>query len=160
MTTTMSDRSVFDVLARSTTRRGFLRTGGMAALAGGVLAACKPSGGGGATQTAKTTPGQTGGTMGANDTAAGSATAAAGAMDAMHEKGIKAFPAKTAGLGNQLLKPTMDKNVKVFELTAKKIQWETEPGHMVEAWAYNDQVPGPQIRVAEGDRVRVILHNQ
>ena len=49
--------------------------------------------------------------------------------------------------------------VKVFELTAKKIQWETEPGHIVEAWAYNDQVPGPQIRVTQGDRVRVILHN-
>ena len=45
--------------------------------------------------------------------------------------------------------------MKVFELTAKKIQWETEPGQMVEAWAYNDQVPGPQIRVREGDRVRV-----
>ena len=50
--------------------------------------------------------------------------------------------------------------MKVYELTAKKIQWETEPGHMVEAWAYNDQVPGPQIRVTSGDRVKVILHNQ
>jgi FtsP/CotA-like multicopper oxidase with cupredoxin domain len=50
--------------------------------------------------------------------------------------------------------------VKVFEITASKIQWETEPGKLVEAWAYNGQVPGPQIRVKEGDRVRVILHNQ
>ena len=78
-------------------------------------------------------------------------------MDAMHEKGIKAFPAKTAGLGNQLMAPKIVNGVKVFELTAKKIQWETEPGHLVEAWAYNDQVPGPQIRVTEGDRVRVDL---
>src|SRR4029077_877289 len=85
---------------------------------------------------------------------------AADAMDAMHEKGVKSFPAKTAGKGNQLMTPRMDGGVKVYELTAKKIQWETEPGHMVEAWAYNDQVPGPQIRVREGDRVRVILHNQ
>ena len=54
----------------------------------------------------------------------------------------------------------MDNGVKVFELTAKKIQWETEPGRLVEAWAYNDQVPGPQIRVREGDRVRVVLHNK
>ena len=85
-----------------------------------------------------------------------SPAAAADAMDAMHEKGIKAFPAKTAGQGQPAARSRGWTNgVKVFELTAKKIQWETEPGQMVEAWAYNDQVPGPQIRVREGDRVRV-----
>jgi FtsP/CotA-like multicopper oxidase with cupredoxin domain len=50
--------------------------------------------------------------------------------------------------------------VKVFHLTASKIQWETEPGKKVEAWAYNGQVPGPQIRMREGDRVRVVLKNE
>jgi FtsP/CotA-like multicopper oxidase with cupredoxin domain len=153
----MSD--TFDLLEKTTTRRRFLREGGLAALAAGALTACKPEAKAPAAA-ATAAPQQTGGTMGPHDTAAGSATSAADAMDAMHEKGIKAFPAKTAGMGNQLLKPTMDKGVKVFELTAKKIQWETEPGKMVEAWAYNDQVPGPMIRVKEGDRVRVILHNQ
>ena len=34
------------------------------------------------------------------------------------------------------------------------------PGQMVEAWAYNGQVPGPQIRVKQGDRVRVNLTNK
>jgi FtsP/CotA-like multicopper oxidase with cupredoxin domain len=102
-----------------------------------------------------------GGTMGPHDTSAGAAAmATAEAMDAMHEKGIKAFPAKTVGAGNQRLAPKIDKGVKVFEITAKKIQWEKEPGRVVEAWAYNEQVPGPQIRVREGDRVRVILHNE
>src|SRR5439155_14204867 len=71
-----------------------------------------------------------------------------------------AFPAKTAGKGNQLLKPRLDDGVKVFELTAKKIQWETQPGQLVEAWAFNGQLPGPQIRVTEGDRVRFILKNE
>jgi FtsP/CotA-like multicopper oxidase with cupredoxin domain len=85
---------------------------------------------------------------------------AADEMDAMHEKGVKAFPAKTAGKGNQLLAPRIDKGVKVYDITARKIQWETEPGKMVEAWAYNDQVPGPQIRVREGDRVRMIVKNE
>lgn len=82
-------------------------------------------------------------------------------MDAMHEKGVKAFPAKTQGKGNQPLEPRLDRldrGAKVYELTAKPIKWETEPGKFVDAWAYNDQVPGPQIRVREGDRVRVILH--
>ena len=81
-------------------------------------------------------------------------------MDAMHEKGIKAFPAETRGKGNQVLKPRLEKGVKVFDLIAEEIEWETEPGRKVKAWAYNGQVPGPQIRVKEGDRVRVILHNE
>ena len=84
----------------------------------------------------------------------------ADAMDAMHEEGIKAFPAKTAGKGNQLLAPRMESGVKVFELTAEEIEWEVEPGKKVKAWAYNGQVPGPQIRVREGDRVRVMLHQR
>jgi FtsP/CotA-like multicopper oxidase with cupredoxin domain len=81
-------------------------------------------------------------------------------MDAMHEKGVKAFPAKTEGKGNQLLKPRMEKGVKVFDLTAEEIQWEVEPGRKAKAWAYNGQVPGPQIRVREGDRVLVNLTNK
>ena len=78
----------------------------------------------------------------------------------MHEAGIKAFPAKTEGKGNQLLEPKVVGGVKVYEVTASQMQWETAPGQKVEAWAYNEQVPGPQIRVREGDRVRVILHNK
>jgi manganese oxidase len=84
----------------------------------------------------------------------------ADAMDAMHEKGVKAFPAKTEGKGNQLLKPRLVGGVKVYELTAREMQWEVEPGKKVLAWAFNDQVPGPQIRVREGDRIRVIVNNE
>jgi FtsP/CotA-like multicopper oxidase with cupredoxin domain len=89
-----------------------------------------------------------------------SARQQADAMDAMHEKGIKAFPARTEGKGNQLMEARLDKGVKIFELTAEEIQWETEPGRKVKAWAYNGQVPGPQIRVREGDRVRIRLVNK
>jgi manganese oxidase len=81
-------------------------------------------------------------------------------MDAMHEKGIKAFPAKTEGKGNQPLAPRIEMGVKVYNLTAEEVQWEVEPGRKVKAWAYNGQVPGPQIRVREGDRVRVNLTNK
>jgi FtsP/CotA-like multicopper oxidase with cupredoxin domain len=80
-------------------------------------------------------------------------------MDAHHEKGVKAFPAKTEGLGGQRLQPRLDGDVKVFELTCGKVQWEVEPGKRVEAFAYNGVVPGPEIRVVEGDTVRVILTN-
>src|SRR3954471_8412924 len=81
-------------------------------------------------------------------------------MDAMHERGVKAFPATTEGKGNQLLKPRLEKGVKVYDLSSEEIQWEVEPGRKVKAWAYNRQVPGPQIRVREGDRVRVNLTNK
>ena len=86
--------------------------------------------------------------------------AAANAMDAAHEKGVKAFPAKTAGQGNQLLEPRAEKGVKIYELTTEELQWEVAPGQSVKAWAYNGQVPGPQIRVTEGERVRIQLTNK
>jgi manganese oxidase len=80
-------------------------------------------------------------------------------MDAHHEKRVKAFPAKTTGQGNQPLAPKMDGDVKVFELTTSKVKWEIEPGKFVDAWVYNQQLPGPEIRVTEGDKVRVVLRN-
>ncbi|HEU4642019.1 MAG TPA: copper oxidase [Gemmatimonadaceae bacterium] len=73
---------------------------------------------------------------------------------------MKAFPAKTAGKGNQPIAPRIEKGVKIFDLTTKKVQWEVEPGRMVEAWTYNGMVPGPQIRVREGDRIRINLKNE
>jgi FtsP/CotA-like multicopper oxidase with cupredoxin domain len=81
-------------------------------------------------------------------------------MDAAHEARAKAFPAKTQGLGGQPYQPKLIGGVKVFEVTTKAVQWEVEPGVRREAFAYNGQVPGPTIRVTEGDRVRVILKNE
>jgi FtsP/CotA-like multicopper oxidase with cupredoxin domain len=89
-----------------------------------------------------------------------SARARADAMDAMHEKGVKAFPAKTRGKGNVLMQPRVTGGVKVYDLTCSEVDWEVEPGRSVKAWAYNGQVPGPQIRVREGDRVRVNVRNE
>ena len=84
----------------------------------------------------------------------------ADAMDAMDEAGVKAFPAATAGRGCQPLAPKVVGGVKVFELTCREIDWEVTPGQKARALAYNDQVPGPMIRVTEGDRVRIVLHNR
>ena len=50
--------------------------------------------------------------------------------------------------------------VREFVLTAEEIDWEIMPGATVRAWAYNGQVPGPEIRVREGDLVRIILRNE
>ena len=83
-------------------------------------------------------------------------------MDAHHEAGVKAFLAgkETTTKGNQVLAPKMDGDVKVFELTSSVIQWEYVKGQKAEAWAYNEQVPGPLIRVTEGDKVRVVITNK
>jgi FtsP/CotA-like multicopper oxidase with cupredoxin domain len=81
-------------------------------------------------------------------------------MDAMHEQGVKSFPAKTAGLGGQPLDYTMDGEVKVFDLTCEVVTWEHNVGQTVEAWTYNGVVPGPEIRVTEGDKVRFNVTNK
>jgi plastocyanin len=71
------------------------------------------------------------------------------------------FPAETAGRGNVVLEPTiLDDGTKQWELTASVFEWETEPGVVVEAWGYNEMVPGPQLRAEVGDRVRIVLHNE
>jgi FtsP/CotA-like multicopper oxidase with cupredoxin domain len=71
------------------------------------------------------------------------------------------FPAKTESRGNQVLEPkVLEDGTKQWELTTSVIQWETEPGTVLEAYAYNGMVPGPQLHAAVGDKVRVILHNQ
>lgn len=81
-------------------------------------------------------------------------------MDASYMAGVTAFPAKTASLGGQPLEPQLVDGVKVFELTASVFDWEVAPGEIKEAWGYNGQVPGPEIRVQLGDQIRVIFHNQ
>jgi plastocyanin len=47
-----------------------------------------------------------------------------------------------------------------FTLVAEEFDWEIMPGVTVRAWGYNGQTPGPEIRVGEGDRVRITLVNR
>ncbi len=71
------------------------------------------------------------------------------------------FPAETEGRGNIILEPEIQADgVLQWELTASVIEWETEPGTFVEAYAYNGMVPGPQLRAEVGDRIRIIFHNE
>jgi hypothetical protein len=90
----MSNRRFVDLFDRTTSRRRFLREGGLAAVFAGVATACKqesakaPA----AAQTSPPASGQTGGTMGPHDTSSGAAAlAAAESMDAMHEKASRPF---------------------------------------------------------------------
>ena len=56
--------------------------------------------------------------------------------------------------------PQVIDGVKVFTLDAEPVQWELIPGKTVTAWGYNGQVPGPEIWVNEGDKVRVNFTNK
>jgi hypothetical protein len=58
------------------------------------------------------------------------------------------------------LKPVMDGDVKVFRLTIDELELKIdELKPTVAAVGYNKQVPGPTIRVTEGDKLRVIFTN-
>lgn len=81
-------------------------------------------------------------------------------MDAIMVESMLAFPAETEGKGNQILEPEiLPDGTKKFVLEASIIDWEVAPGQIVEGWAYNGQIPGPQIIVDVGDKVQVELTN-
>lgn len=61
--------------------------------------------------------------------------------------------------GDQPLAPQIVDGVKVFNLDVSLIKWNILPGVQVAAYAFNHQVPGPRIRITEGDRVRFIVKN-
>lgn len=150
---------------QAVTRRRFLGALGLAGVGAG-LAACAPADAvrsAAATSTAAANSAH-GSTMASPAAMASTATMSAAQtndeMDAMAEARVKAFPAKTEGLGGQPLAPKMDGDTKVFELTAQAVKWEVEPGKRVAAFAYNGVIPGPEIRVTEGDKVRVVLKNE
>jgi FtsP/CotA-like multicopper oxidase with cupredoxin domain len=82
-------------------------------------------------------------------------------MSAAMDATIAEFPAETEGSGNQVLEPEVKADgTKVFELTAEVVEWEIEPGELVEAWTYNGMVPGPRLHADVGDDVEIVVHNE
>jgi len=49
--------------------------------------------------------------------------------------------------------------IREIRLEAREISWELAPGKRIKAMAYNGQIPGPELRLKEGERVRIILKN-
>jgi FtsP/CotA-like multicopper oxidase with cupredoxin domain len=83
-------------------------------------------------------------------------------MDAaMDERALRFVNEPKGTFGGTRLEPTMlADGTKEFDLTAAIVDWEVEPGKIVKAWTYNGMVPGPEIKVDVGDKVRVVLHNE
>ena len=87
----------------------------------------------------------------------GSSPSMADHMAAAPRAGV---PDATATRGGRPLAHTVDGDTWVFRLTAKPVKWEILPGTRVTAWSYNGTVPGPEIRVPYGQKVRVVVTNE
>lgn len=84
-------------------------------------------------------------------------------MDKLHDEAVKIFLdniGKNETFWRKPIEYTMDGDVKVFNLVCQEIQWETMPGTVFPAMAYNGTVPGPEIRITEGDKVRIVVKNE
>jgi len=62
--------------------------------------------------------------------------------------------------GGQPLEFREENGIKVFELTTKAVQWPILDDVSGAAFTYNGTVPGPMIRVTEGDQVRIVVKNE
>ena len=49
--------------------------------------------------------------------------------------------------------------VKEFHLMAEPVKTEFLPGKKVDTWGFNGSCPGPTIEVNEGDKIRIMFHN-
>ncbi len=78
------------------------------------------------------------------------------AMEAISDKGV---PTASLEAGLQELSFKMENGIKVFNLAAAPVRWNILKDTVVTAWAYNGMVPGPLIRVTNGDKVRILVKN-
>jgi FtsP/CotA-like multicopper oxidase with cupredoxin domain len=69
------------------------------------------------------------------------------------------YAAPADARGGQPLEPRLAGEAKVFNLELSVIEWNILPDEQVTAYAFNEQVPGPTIRLTVGDRVRINVKN-
>jgi plastocyanin len=56
--------------------------------------------------------------------------------------------------------PSPEPQLREFTLTASEFDWTLMEDVTVRVWGYNGQMPGPDIRVTEGDTIRITLKNE
>ena len=79
----------------------------------------------------------------------------------MEDRAMRFINEEKSTFGGTPLEPTiLADGTKEFDLTAKIVDWEVEPGKIVKAWTYNGMIPGPEIRVEVGDKVRIVVKNE
>ncbi|OGG15364.1 hypothetical protein A3D77_07530 [Candidatus Gottesmanbacteria bacterium RIFCSPHIGHO2_02_FULL_39_11] len=78
------------------------------------------------------------------------------AMEAIPQDNV---PMATEKQGLQELPFKVENGEKVFNLTTQPVKWNILKDVTVTAWAYNGMIPGPLIRVTEGDKVKILVKN-
>ena len=80
---------------------------------------------------------------------------------AMEDRALRFVNEEKGTFGGTPLEPVvLADGTKEFVLTAEIVDWEVEPGKIVKAWTYNGMVPGPEMKVDVGDKVRIVLNNE
>ncbi|MCC6947508.1 MAG: multicopper oxidase domain-containing protein [Bradyrhizobiaceae bacterium] len=51
------------------------------------------------------------------------------------------------------------RTLRTFEIVAEDKEIEIAPGILFPAWTFNGRVPGPSLRVTEGERIRIVFQN-
>lgn len=79
-------------------------------------------------------------------------------MAAVHPREVT-YTAPVDARGDRALAPRIESGVKIFDIETGVIRWNILPDVSVEAYAYNNQIPGPRLELVQGDRVRINLRN-
>ena len=79
-------------------------------------------------------------------------------MSAVHPRQVS-YTAPVDARGDVELQPRVEQGVKVFDLDASVVRWYILDDVYMDAYAFNRQIPGPRLRVTEGDRVRINFSN-
>ncbi|MCK9860019.1 multicopper oxidase family protein [Paenibacillus sp. ATY16] len=87
-------------------------------------------------------------------------TGMAGMEHMEHMAGMKNSPAGGEVSCDSLTAPESSAPIRKFELTAARTTLKLDNGKTVKAWTFNGSSPGPELRVTEGDRVVITLHNK
>jgi len=77
----------------------------------------------------------------------------------LHHAGAAGEAAGTVSV-TQLSGPRDEEPDRRFVLTARKATVRLESGAEVEAWTFNGQIPGPELRIGQGELVEVVLINE
>lgn len=140
-------------MSKQLNRRDFLRIAGTAGAASGLAAVT-------ANRVFANNPG---GHEQTDGMAAGASGLTWQEMDAHHQEAVDKFLANVGAdptFWRNPLEPEMDGDVKVFNIVCQEVDWEVEPGVIAKAMTYNGVVPGPEVRVTEGDTVRFVVTNE
>jgi FtsP/CotA-like multicopper oxidase with cupredoxin domain len=79
-------------------------------------------------------------------------------MSAIHPRHVS-YTAPIEARGDHVLQPRIEDGVKVFDLEASVVRWHILDDVYVDAYAFNRQVPGPRLQLAQGDHVRINFRN-